>query len=536
MLSREGKQTDRGAVGAEFIGYNRRRREALLLQEFPHQPNCRPNVPAGLNQEIQDFALTVHGTPEIELPPSNYDDHLVQVPAFGRSWPPTLNPPRIGPTEFQDPSSNCLIRDVETTLGKQVINVPIAQRETAIEPDGMLDDDRWKAVTTVGYLAHPEMLKHRPCRSHAVNVMVWTPPFRRRVRQNGVWFELQTEGASTMDITTIGFDLAKTVFQVHGADGEGRAVLRRKLRRGKVLAFFAGLPSCLVGMEACASAHYWAREIQALGHEVRLIPPQYVRPFVKTNKNDAADAEAICEAVTRPTMRFAPAKSAEQQSVLMLHRARELLVRQRTMVINALRGHCAELGLIVAQGASKVEELVAIIEDPGDVRLPPLAREALGSLVEQLHSAQARIKQLEATLLAWHRSNQASRRLATIPGVGVITATALVATIGDGAQFRSGRQLSAWLGLVPRQHSSGGKDRLGRISKRGDGYIRRLLVHGARSVLRWRRAKPGTGPGWTDRLLARRPTNVVLVAMANKTARVAWALLRYERIYRPTPA
>ena len=210
--------------------------------------------------------------------------------------------------------------------------------------------------------------------------------------------------------------------------------------------------------------------------------------------------------------------------------------RFRTMVINALRGHCAEFGLIVAQGASKVEELVAIIEDPGDVRLPPLAREALGSLVEQLRSAQARIKQLEVTLLAWHRSNEASRRLATIPGVGVITATALVATIGDGAQFRSGRQLSAWLGLVPRQHSSGGKDRLGRISKRGDGYIRRLLVHGARTVLRWRRAKPGTGPGWTDRLLARRPTNVVLVAMANKTARVAWALLRYERIYRPTPA
>ena len=175
MLSREGKQTDRGAVGAEFIGYNRRRREALLLQEFPHQPNCRPSVPAGLNQEIQDFALTVHGTPEIELPPSNYDDHLVQVPAFGRSWPPTLNPPRIGPTEFQDPSSNCLIRDVETTLGKQVLNVPIAQRETAIEPDGMLDDDRWKAVTTVGYLAHPETLKHRPCRSHAVNVTMPLP-------------------------------------------------------------------------------------------------------------------------------------------------------------------------------------------------------------------------------------------------------------------------------------------------------------------------------------------------------------------------
>jgi transposase len=327
------------------------------------------------------------------------------------------------------------------------------------------------------------------------------------------------------EVTTVGFDLAKTVFQVHGADGEGRPVLRRKLRRGKVLAFFAGLPTCLVGMEACASAHYWARELQALGHEVRLIPPQYVRPFVKTNKNDAADAEAICEAVTRPTMRFAPAKSAEQQSVLMLHRARELLVRQRTMVINALRGHCAELGLIVAQGASKVEELVAIIEDPDDMRLPPLAREALGALVEQLRSAQVRIKELEVTLMAWHRSNEASLRLATIPGVGVITATALVATIGDGTQFRSGRQLSAWLGLVPRQHSSGGKERLGRISKRGDGYLRRLLVHGARANLRWSRHKKEERSNWQEALLARRPTNVVLVAMANKTARVVWAML-----------
>ena len=201
MLSREGKQTDRGAVGAEFIGYNRRRREALLLQEFPHQPNCRPSVPAGLNQEIQDFALTVHGTPEIELPPSNYDDHLVQVPAFGRSWPPTLNPPRIGPTEFQDPSSNCLIRDVETTLGKQVLNVPIAQRETAIEPDGMLDDDRWKAVTTVGYLAHPETLRHRPCRSHAVNV---TMPLQLFNRARDIPFcPKQSPGAGQQNSTTL---------------------------------------------------------------------------------------------------------------------------------------------------------------------------------------------------------------------------------------------------------------------------------------------------------------------------------------------
>ncbi len=337
-------------------------------------------------------------------------------------------------------------------------------------------------------------------------------------------------------ITTVGLDLAKSMFQVHAADQKGRPVVRKKLRRGQVLAFFAELSPCLIGMEACASAHYWARELRALGHEVRLIPPQYVRPFVKTNKNNASDAEAICEALMRPTMRFAAVKSAEQQSVLMLHRTRELLVRQRTMLINALRGHCGEFGIVVAQGASKVTALIEMIEDPEDERLPTLAREALGMLVEQLRSAQARIKQLEATLLAWHRSNEASRRLATIPGVGVITATALVATIGDGTQFRSGRQLSAWLGLVPRQHSSGGKDRLGRISKRGDGYIRRLLVHGARSVLRWRRAKPGTGPVWTDRLLARRPTNVVLVAMANKTARVAWALLRYERIYQPTSA
>ncbi len=337
-------------------------------------------------------------------------------------------------------------------------------------------------------------------------------------------------------VTTIGLDLAKRVFQVHGADGDGRPVLRKKLRRAKLLPFFADLPPCLIGMEACASAHHWARELQALGHEVRLIPPQYVRPFVKTNKNDAADAEAICEAVGRPTMRFAAAKSAEQQSVLMLHRARELLVRQRTMVINALRGHCAEFGIVVAQGAPKVEELIAIIEDADDPRLPSVAREALGALVAQLRSAQGRIKALETRLTAWHRSSEASRRLATIPGVGVITATALVATIGDASQFRSGRQLSAWLGLVPRQHSSGGKERLGRISKHGDGYLRRLLVHGARTVLRWRRAKPGTRPGWTDRLLARRPTNVVLVAMANKTARVAWALLRHERIYQPVPA
>ena len=333
-------------------------------------------------------------------------------------------------------------------------------------------------------------------------------------------------------ITTVGLGLAKLVFQVHAADQGGRPVVRKKLRRRQVLVFFAGLSPCLVGLEACASAHYWARELQALGHEVRLIPPQYVKPFVKTNKNDASDAEAICEALMRPTMRFAAAKSAEQQSVLMLHRARELLVRQRTMLINALRGHCGEFGLVVAQGASKVTALIEMIEDPEDEDLPALARTALGSLVEQLRMTQIQILGLEKKLKAWHRTNEASQRLETIPGVGVITATALVATIGDASQFHSGRQLAAWLGLVPRQRSSGGKERLGRISKRGDGYIRRLLVHGARADLRWSKHRKERRSIWQESLLARRPTNVVLVAMANKTARVVWAMLSRGETFR----
>jgi transposase len=333
-------------------------------------------------------------------------------------------------------------------------------------------------------------------------------------------------------VTTVGLDLAKSVFQIHAADQDGRPVVRKKLRRAQVIPFFAALPPCLIGMEACASAHYWARELQALGHEVRLIPPQYVKPFVKTNKNDAADAEAICEALIRPTMRFAAVKSAEQQSVLMLHRARELLVRQRTMLINALRGHCGEFGIVAAQGAPKVADLIEVIEDAEDERLPTLAREALGSLIGQLRMAQAQILGLEKELKAWHRANEASRRLETIPGVGVITATALVATIGDASQFQSGRQLAAWLGLVPRQHSSGGKEQLGRISKRGDGYLRRLLVHGARADLRWSRHRKEQRSLWQESLLARRPTNVVLVAMANKTARVVWAMLSRGETFR----
>ncbi|MEE9481160.1 MAG: IS110 family transposase [Kiloniellales bacterium] len=329
-----------------------------------------------------------------------------------------------------------------------------------------------------------------------------------------------------------GEEIGDCEFQVHAADQDGRPVVRKKLRRGQVLGFFAGLSPCLIGLEACASAHYWARELQALGHEVRLIPPQYVKPFVKTNKNDASDAEAICEALIRPTMRFAAVKSVEQQSVLMLHRARELLVRQRTMLINALRGHCGEFGIVVAQGAPKVAELIEVIEDPEDERIPTLAREALGSLVDQLRMTQIQILGLEKKLMTWHRTNEASRRLEAIPGVGVITATALVATIGDASQFHSGRQLAAWLGLVPKQHSSGGKEWLGHISKRGDGYIRRLLVHGARADLRWSKYRKERRSIWQESLLARRPTNVVLVAMANKTARVVWALLSRGETFR----
>lgn len=336
------------------------------------------------------------------------------------------------------------------------------------------------------------------------------------------------------EIAVVGLDLAKHVFQVHGADDAGRPVLKKMLRRPQLLAFFANLPRCLVGMEACATAHHWAREIQALGHQVRLIPPRYVRPFVKTNKNDAADAEAIAEAVVRPTMHFAPVKSAEQQSVLMLHRARELLVRQRTMLVNALRGHCGELGLIASQGLSRAKALIAAIEDPRS-KLPDVARSALLILVEQLRGAQAQIDKIEDQLNDWCRTNEASRRLVTIPGVGLITATALVATVGDASQFRSGRHMAAWVGLVPRQYSSGGKPMLGGISKRGDGYLRRLLVHGARSAIRWQ--KSGAVPStWLEGLLARRPKNVALVAMANKTARIAWALLAQGTSFRAAAA
>jgi len=333
-------------------------------------------------------------------------------------------------------------------------------------------------------------------------------------------------------ITTVGLDLAKSVFQVHGSDIDGRPVLRKKLRRDQVLRFFATLEPCLVAMEACGGAHHFARELQALGHDVRLIPPQYVKPFVKTNKNDAADAEAICEAAQRPTMRFAPIKSRDQQAVLLIHRTRDLLVRQRTQLINALRGHLSEFGIVVAQGRRNIDKLIAIIEDEADDRLPALARQTLQTFVEQLRTIDTQIVGLERRLKSWHQGNEASRRLTAIPGVGVISATAIVATVGDASQFTSGRQLAAWLGIVPRQNSSGGKEKLGRISKHGDGYLRRLLVHGARAALRWSRHDKDNRSPWLTGMLARRPTNVVLVAMANKNARIIWAILSRGETYR----
>lgn len=331
-------------------------------------------------------------------------------------------------------------------------------------------------------------------------------------------------------ISVIGLDIAKNVFQVHGIDGSGAVVERRQLRRGQVLRYFAGLAPCLVGLEACATGHYWGRELRALGHDVRLIPPQYVRPYVKRNKTDAADAEAICEAVGRPSMHFVGIKSAEQQAVLALHRTRDLLVRQRTMAINALRGHMAEFGVVEAQGIAGARRLMAILADEADGRIPPLARRALAVLVEQLRGAMARIDELERELVAWHRTNEVSRRLATIPGVGPVTATALAATVPDPSAFSSGRQFAAWLGLVPRQHSTGGKPRLGGISKRGDGYLRRLLMTGATAALR--RSKQTRARPWVRDLPKRRPPKVVAVALANKAARTAWALMRSGETYR----
>jgi transposase len=335
-------------------------------------------------------------------------------------------------------------------------------------------------------------------------------------------------------ITTIGLDIAKSVFQVHGVDAQGQVIIRRQLKRRYVLAFFQKLAPCLVGIEACASSHHWSRELRALGHTVRLMPPAYVKPYVKRQKNDAADAEAICEAVTRVNMRFVATKTPEQQSCLMLHRTRHLFIRQQTSVINVIRAHLAELGIVAPVGRKGVEELLDVVADASDKRVPEVARACLAALGAQLRRLKEQILEFDRIILAWHRSSETSRRLDAIPGVGPMLATALVASIADPKAFRSGRNFSAWIGLVPKQHSSGGKDRLGSISKQGDRYLRSLFMAGALAVIRYAKINGIKHRPWLTALLARRPVKVAAIALANKIARMVWAMMaRGERYKEP---
>ena len=335
-----------------------------------------------------------------------------------------------------------------------------------------------------------------------------------------------------MEITTIGLDLAKSVFQVHGVDATGQVIVRRSLRRAQMLPFFARLPSCLVGMEACGTSHHWARELIKLGHEVRLMPPAYVKPYVKRGKTDAADAEAVCEAVTRPTMRFVPVKSPEQQAALSMHRARNLLVKQRTQLVNMIRGLLAEFGIDIPKGLERALLMARRIVDGEAPDVPMEAAKIVSTLSQQALDIHVRLRQIDRDLLVWQRGSDVARRLMTIPGIGPVGATALAASVTDPHQFRSGRQFAAWLGLTPLQKSSGGKERLGRISKMGDKYLRKLLIVGMTSLVRRAKYHPETvDPRMVD-LLARKPVRVVTVAMANKTARIIWAVMARGDTYR----
>ena len=336
------------------------------------------------------------------------------------------------------------------------------------------------------------------------------------------------------EVSTVGIDLAKNVFQVHGVGANGKTLIRRQLRRSQVLAFFEGCPRCLIGMEACSGAHHWGRQLQEMGHEVRLMPPSYVKPYVKRGKTDAADAEAICEAVTRPSMRFVPVKSEAASAALVLHRARDFLVGQVTQTGNAIRAHMAEFGIVVAKGAKRVEDLSSDLDAlPAAVRLP------LEALFDQLAQTRARIDRLTAEIEQLHRQNEMSLRLASIPGVGALTATAIAATTPDVSNFSCARDYAAWLGLTPKQHSTGGKPKSGGISKMGNRYIRRLLYLGAMAQIMVRRRSRRAGTDWLSRKLATKETKVVAIALANRIARTIFALLRDGSSYRPqvsTPA
>ena len=331
---------------------------------------------------------------------------------------------------------------------------------------------------------------------------------------------------------TIGLDLGKSVFQVHGVNRDGVVVVQRRFTRARLLAFFAKQPGCLVGMEACAAAHHWARELQKLGRRPKLMPPRYVKPYVKRQKNDAADAEAICEAVGRPNMRFVPIKTREQQAVLALHRVRALLVRQRTATINALRGLLTEFGVVAGKGTQRISDLNERMGKLSAEVLPDEGREALTCLFNQIDDLGLRIHAVERRIIAWHRASEASQRLASAPGVGPITATALVAAVGDGTQFKSARHFAAWLGLTPRVRASGEKERIGRITKGGDRYLRTLLIHGARAVVGTTFRKGVTVRPWLAALVNRRPVNVAATAVAHKTARALWAMLTRCEAYR----
>jgi transposase len=333
-----------------------------------------------------------------------------------------------------------------------------------------------------------------------------------------------------MKITTVGIDLAKNVFQVHGVDERGKAVLKKQLRRDQMATFFVNLPPCLIGMEACSSAHHWARKLQGMGYTVRLMAPQFVKPYVKSNKNDAADAEAICEAVGRPNMRFVPVKNVEQQAVLALHRVRQGFVKARTAQANQIRGLLGEFGIIIPQGIGYIASRVPDLIEDASNELPGTFRLLVQRLLDHLKELDRQVDELEAQILAWHRSSELSCKLAQVPGIGPITASALVACIGDAKNFDNGRQVGAWLGLVPRQHSSGGKSNLLGMSKRGDTYLRTLLIHGARSVI-YRAGQRTESCQWINGVVNRRNKNVAAVALANKNARIVWALLAHDRHY-----